>query len=322
MRAVVTGGAGFIGSHLTDALIGRGDEVLVVDDFSSGRRENLEPACDQGARIAEVSITDRSALIDAIVGFHPQSVFHLGAQVDVRRSVADPEFDASVNVLGTVNVLDALVAAGADSSLVFASTGGAIYGEGDGLPLPLSEGASPAPEAQYGTSKLAAELYLALYGRMYDLRTVPLRFGNVYGPRQDPHGEAGVVAIFCGLLRRNEPLRVFGDGLQTRDYVYVGDVVAAILAADTRLHAGDGGQLGPLNVGTGVETSVLDLVGGLGTVAGLKPDVRHAPARKGEVSRISIDPAAAAESIGWRATTDLESGLRRTYEALRLADDR
>ncbi len=182
--------------------------------------------------------------------------------------------------------------------------------------MPLSEESPAAPEAPYGASKLAAEHYLSLYRRMYDLRTVPLRFGNVYGPRQDPHGEAGVVAIFSGLLREGKPLRVYGDGLQTRDYVYVSDVVEALLAADARLRGSGAILEGPLNVGTGDETSVLELVERLSAAAGAGPHVEHAPERVGEVARISIDPTAAATALGWQSKTDLDAGLLKTYESL------
>src|SRR4051812_8816922 len=216
MRALVTGGAGFIGSHLVDALVEHGDAVSVVDDLSTGRRENLNPA----AKFHEASITEAAAMPALLADERPEAVFHLAGQVDVRRAVADPAFDAAVNVGGTAVVLEAARAAGA-RRLVLASTGGAIYGDTDRLPTP--EDAAPAPLSPYGASKAAAESYLALYRRLHGLSTCALRLANVYGPRQDPLGEGGVVAIYCHSAGAGEPVRVFGDGRQTRDFVYVGD---------------------------------------------------------------------------------------------------
>jgi UDP-glucose 4-epimerase len=308
MRTLVTGGAGFIGSNLVDALLVRGDEVTVLDDLSTGRRENLDAALAAGVELVEGDIRDREATIERAREARPEVVFHLAAQIDVRKSIADPAFDAAVNVGGTANVLDAARAAEA-RRIVFVSTGGAIYGEGDGQELPLPEDAPLAPEAPYGQSKYAAEGYLSLYERLYGLSGVSLRLGNVYGPRQDPLGEAGVVAIFCGRLRGGQRPTVFGDGKQTRDYIYVGDVVAAALAA-----AGSEAT-GAINIGTGIETDVLELarqLGELGGAEGFEPE--FAPARTGEVQRISIDPARAARELGWRAETGLEDGLRLTLE--------
>jgi UDP-glucose 4-epimerase len=318
LRSLVTGGAGFIGSHVVDALLDRGDEVLVLDDLSSGRRENLAGALDRGARLAEASVADAAAVADLVAGFAPQRAFHLAAQIDVRRSVEEPAFDAEVNVVGTVNLLAALGALAAPAGVVFASTGGAIYGEGEGLELPLGEEADARPEAPYGMAKLAAEGYLDLYRRTAGAGAASLRFANVYGPRQDPHGEAGVVAIFCGRIRERVPLTVFGDGLQTRDYVYVGDVVAAVLAAGDRLGEGWRPER-PLNVGTGRETTVLELIEQLTRCAGSAPGVEHAPDRGGEVRRIAIDPALAGRELGWQPEVDLGDGLARTYEALAAA---
>lgn len=315
MRSLVTGGAGFIGSHLVDGLLDRGDSVTVVDDLSTGRRSNLARALERGAALVEVSLTDRVAIEELIRELEPERAFHLGAQVDVRKAVANPGHDALVNVLGTINLLEALRAV-PTCPVVFASTGGAIYGEGDGRTLPFAETAPAVPEAPYGTSKLAGEQYVALYRRMYELPGLALRFGNVYGPRQDPHGEAGVVAIFCGLLRDGRPLRIFGDGSQTRDYVYVGDVVGALLAADVALATGGSDLTGPFNVGTGVETSVVELVDTLASAAGGTPKVVHEPARRGEVHRVSIDPSRAADVLGWTPATNLRVGLRSTYEAV------
>jgi UDP-glucose 4-epimerase len=310
MRSMVTGGAGFIGSNLVDALLARGDEVTVVDDLSTGRRVNLEPALAAGAELAELDIRDREALAALAAERHPETVFHLAAQIDVRKSLTDPAFDAAINVGGTANVLDAARGAGCNR-VVFVSTGGAIYGEGEGQDLPLDEGTPIAPLSAYGQSKYAAEGYLSLYERLYGLSTVALRLGNVYGPRQDPLGEAGVIAIFCGVLREGGQPTVFGDGTQTRDYIYVGDVVAAAIAA-----AGSD-VTGPLNLGTGRESSVLELVEALGKLGDAENfDPNFAPARAGEVQRISIDPALAEQKLDWHPSVDLDAGLRLTLESI------
>ena len=312
MRTLVTGGAGFIGSNLVDALLARGDEVTVVDDLSTGRRENLEGALAAGAQLVELDIREGAALAEATAGAQPEVIFHLAAQIDVRKSIADPAFDASINVGGTANVLEAAREAGA-RRVVFTSTGGAIYGEGEGQELPLPEGAPIAPLSPYGQSKSAAEGYMALYERLYGLSGVSLRLGNVYGPRQDPLGEAGVIAIFCGRLRAGERPTVFGDGKQTRDYIYVGDVVAAELAA------AESEASGAINVGTGIETDVLVLADRLAALEGVGEDEfkpEFAPARTGEVQRVSIDPARAERELGWRAETSLEQGLGLTLESL------
>jgi UDP-glucose 4-epimerase len=309
MRALVTGGAGFIGSNLTDALLARGDEAIIVDDLSTGRRENIEQALGNGATLVEADIRDRAAIEEIAGRERPEAIFHLAAQIDVRKSIADPAFDASINVGGTANVLEAARAAEV-RRVVFSSTGGAIYGEGDGQELPLSENAPLAPEAPYGQSKFAGEGYLSLYERLYGLSSVPLRLGNVYGPRQDPLGEAGVVAIFCGRLREGKQPTVFGDGKQTRDYIYVGDVVSAMLAA------AETETSGPINIGTGIETDVLELVSALGELGGGDFEPEFAPPRTGEVQRISIDPARAASELGWRAEMDLSEGLRVTLDSI------
>jgi UDP-glucose 4-epimerase len=310
MRCLVTGGAGFIGSNLVDALIARGDEVTVVDDISTGRRANLEGALAAGAELAELDIRDAAALTALAGERKPQAVFHLAAQIDVRKSLDDPAFDAGVNVGGTANVLDAARAAGSDR-VVFVSTGGAIYGEGEGQQLPLDESTAIAPMSAYGQSKYAAEGYLALYERLYGLSTIALRLGNVYGPRQDPLGEAGVIAIFCGKLQAGGRPLIFGDGTQTRDYLYVGDVVAAALAA------AESALTGPVNLGTGRETSVLELaeaLGRLGGADGFEPE--FAPPRAGEVQRISLDASRAERELNWRAATGLEEGLRLTLDSI------
>jgi UDP-glucose 4-epimerase len=311
MRCLVTGGAGFIGSNLVDALLERGDEVTVVDDLSTGRRVNLEPALAAGAELVELDIREAEPLSRLAGERRPEAIFHFAAQIDVRKSLADPFFDAAVNVGGTANVLEAARTSGC-GRLVSISTGGAIYGEGEGQRLPLAESAPIAPLSAYGQSKYAAEGYVALYQRLYGLSGVSLRLGNVYGPRQDPLGEAGVIAIFCGALKQGGRPTVFGDGKQTRDYIYVGDVVAAALAA------GDSDAAGAINVGTGRETSVLELVDTLrelGGAEGFEPE--FAPARTGEVQRIAVDTSRAEGELGWRAEVGLEDGLRRTLDSLR-----
>ncbi|HMB52494.1 MAG TPA: NAD-dependent epimerase/dehydratase family protein [Thermoanaerobaculia bacterium] len=310
MRTLVTGGAGFIGSNLVDALLARGDAVTVVDDLSTGRRENLDAALAAGAELAELDIREGAALAELAAAARPETIFHLAAQIDVRKSVADPAFDAAVNVGGTANVLEAARAVGSPR-VVSISTGGAIYGEGEGQALPLAEDAPIAPLSPYGQSKHAAEGYVALYERLYGIPGVSLRLGNVYGPRQDPLGEAGVIAIFCGRLRAGERPTVYGDGRQTRDYIYVGDVVSAALAA-----AGSDAR-GAVNVGTGVETDVLELAARLAEIDGtdeFEPEL--APPRPGEVQRIAIDPGRAERELGWRAETSLDEGLRLTLDSL------
>ena len=310
MRCLVTGGAGFIGSNLVDALLARGDEVTVVDDLSTGRRDNLDAALAAGAELAELDIRDAEALARPTGERQPETVFHLAAQIDVRKSLVDPAFDAAVNVGGTANVLDAARAAGA-GRVVFVSTGGAIYGEGEGQQLPLDETGLIAPMSAYGQSKYAAEGYLALYERLYGLSSVALRLGNVYGPRQDPLGEAGVIAIFCGLLRSGGRPTVYGDGTQTRDYIYVGDVVAAALAA------AESAVTGPLNIGTGEETDVLELADALGRLGGAESfEPEFAPPRAGEVQRITLDASRAERELDWRPETSLDEGLRLTLDSL------
>jgi UDP-glucose 4-epimerase len=306
MKALVTGGAGFIGSNLVDALVVRGDEVTVVDDLSTGKRENLEQAIGNGATFAEVDIREAEAVTDVVARLKPEVIFHLAAQIDVRKSVADPAADARINVEGTANLLSAAQAHGV-RRFVNTSTGGAIYGEGRQLPAP--EDHPSAPEAPYGLSKWCAEQYCEIFTRLHGLSTVSLRYGNVYGPRQDPLGEAGVVAIFCGKLLENGKPTIFGDGLQTRDYVYVSDVVEA------NLRAADSNATGAFNVGTGVESSVLDIVEVLkGHAQDFEPE--HAPERPGEVRRISLDPSKAKQELGWEAETPLNEGLERTLASL------
>src|SRR3954452_21878869 len=310
MRCLVTGGAGFIGSNLVDALLARGDEGTGVDNLTNGRMSKLEPALAAGAELEEMDIRDAEALSRLAAERRPEAIFHLAAQIDVRKSLADPFFDARVTVGGTANVLEAARASEC-GRVVSISTGGAIYGEGDGPQLPLPENAPIAPLSADGQSKFAAEGYLSLYERLYGLSGVSLRLGNVYGPRQDPLGEAGVIAIFCGLVKEGGRPTVFGDGTQTRDYIYVGDVVAAALAA------ADSEVTGPINIGTGRETNVLELIEALKSLSGSDSfEAELAPERTGEVQAISIDAAKAERELNWRPEMDLHQGLRVTLESI------
>jgi UDP-glucose 4-epimerase len=296
VRAIVTGGAGFIGSHVVDALVAQGAEVAVVDSLVHGAKENV-------ATGAELHVRDiREPLDDLFDAVRPEAVLHLAAQADVRVSVARPVEDAEVNVLGTVRILEGARNHGAQ--VVFSSTGGAIYGD---CTKSAPEDSPCEPLSPYGTAKLAAEEYMRSYNRLYGTRHIALRYGNVYGPRQDPHGEAGVVAIFLGALARGEQARIFGDGSQTRDYVYVGDVARATVAAL-------GHEGGVFNVGTGRETSVAELYELCARVAGSDLPAEHAPARLGELQRSFLDPTLAAETLGFRAMVDLEDGLRSTWD--------
>ncbi len=308
MKALVTGGAGFIGSNLVDALLARGDEVTVLDNLTTGRRENLEQALAGGATLAEIDIREAEAVGELVGRTKPDVIFHLAAQIDVRKSVADPANDARINVEGTTNVLSAAQAHGVPR-VVNTSTGGAIYGEGRQIPAP--EDHPSAPEAPYGLSKWCAEQYCEIFTRLHGLSTVSLRYGNVYGPRQDPLGEAGVIAIFCGKALDGGKALIFGDGRQTRDYVYVDDVV------DANLRAAESDATGPINIGLGTEKSVLDIVEVLSEHApdGFQAD--HAPERPGEVQHIALDPSRAREALGWEAKVQLEEGLKRTLDSLR-----
>jgi UDP-glucose 4-epimerase len=295
VRAAVTGGAGFIGSHVVDALVARGDEVHVVDNLSTGRRENLNGA----ATLHEHDI--REPLGPFFDEIRPELVVHLAAQADVGTSVERPLFDAAVNVLGTVNVLEAACPHGAQ--VVFSSTGGALYGE---CPRPAREDDERRPLSPYGTSKLAGEAYLGTWNALHGTNHVVLRFGNVYGPRQLAKLEGGVVAIFMDRLRAGENVRIFGDGEQERDFVYVGDVVDAVLASIGR--AG-----GIYNVGTGEPTSVNALFEAVGRVSGVDAEAEYAEARPGDLRRSVLDVSRAERELGWRPRTPLEDGLRRTW---------
>ena len=311
MRCVVTGGAGFIGSNLVDALVSRGDEVVVIDNLTGGRRSNLAPALEAGAQLLELDVTDAPALARAFDELAPELVFHLAAQIDVRYSVEKPAVDAVSNVLGTIAVLEAARTSGV-RKLVNTSTGGGLYGDAQLLPTP--ERHPVRPLAPYGQSKYAAEGYCALYTRLHGLQTVSLRYGNVYGPRQDVNGEAGVVAIFCGQLIAGRAPTVYGDGRQTRDWVDVADVMRAnLLAADSTL-------TGPINIGRGAETSVLELLAALREVGARRDLPLPAPVfageRQGEVRRSCLDVSRAREELGWTAEVPLQAGLGRILDGL------
>ena len=305
MRVLVTGGAGFIGSHLADAIVARGDELTVVDDLSGGHESNLAGAIEQGATLARADVRDAQALIEIVDRTKPAAIFHLAAQVDVRLSLRDPAFDARTNVEGTINVLEAARLGGA-GRVVFSSTGGAVYGDTDLVPTP--ETVQALPMAAYGQSKFCAERYLGLYDRLYGLSTLALRFGNVYGPRQDPHGEAGVIAIFCGRMRNGGRPTIYGDGTQTRDYIYVADLVEALLLA------GDSDAGGVMNIGTEQETTVLEIARVLGELRGPgAPEPEFAPPRLGELDRSCLDATRARDLLGWQSRTPIDEGLALTY---------
>ncbi len=299
MSVIVTGGAGFIGSHVVDALLARGNEVHVVDDLSKGREANVPPAATLHARDV------REPLDDLVRETAATAIVHFAAQADVRVSVAEPVRDADVNVVGTVSVLEAARATGA--RVVFASTGGAIYGE---CARPATESDPCLPLSPYGAAKLAAEGYLGAFSRLHGTPHVGLRFGNVYGPRQDPHGEAGVVAIFLGRMLEGIPCRIFGDGSQSRDYVYVGDVARATIAAL------DGDVAGVLNIGTGMATSVVDLFEVCRTTVGSDLEPEYEPARAGELGRSVLSFELAAAAIGFNPDTDLAAGIAATWDSL------
>jgi UDP-glucose 4-epimerase len=295
LRAVVTGGAGFIGSHVADALLARGDEVHVLDSLVTGSREKIP----DGATFHEGDIrTDAGRVFDEV---GPELCFHLAAQADVGTSVERPDYDAEVNVLGMLQVLQAARKHG--THLVFSSTGGAIYGECDG---PAPETYPRNPISPYGISKLAGEEYLFGWNRLFDSHHVVLRFANVFGPRQEASLEGGVVAIFLERMAEGQPTTIFGDGNQTRDFIYVGDVVRAVLAAG-------GHEGGIFNVGTGVEKSVNDVHAACRRVSGNDAEPEYGPARAGDILRSVIDPGAAGRDLGWRAEHDLDSGLAETW---------
>ncbi len=303
MKILVTGGAGFIGSHVVDAFVVAGHDVLVVDNLSTGKRENLNPK----ARFFALDILD-PATADLIRDERPDILDHHAAQMDVRRSVADPLFDARTNILGTIALLEASRQAGV-TRVLLVSSGGAAYGEQE--TFPADETHPTRPLSPYGVSKRAGELYGHCYQAAYGMPCLTFRYANVYGPRQDPHGEAGVVAIFTGRMLRGEPVTVYGDGTQTRDYVHVDDVVRANLLALER------DVRGPLNIGTGIETDVRTLARHLLEAARSRSDVRHAPRRTGEQQRSVVDIRRAATELGWRPEVSLREGLRRTVDFFR-----
>lgn len=307
-RALVTGGAGFIGSHVVEALRAAKYDVTVLDDLSSGKRENIP----EGVELLELDIRSIEAL-DAIRDGGYSLIVHLAAQMDVRKSVADPVFDATVNIIGTLNVLNGAQHSAENPRIVFTSTGGALYGAL--APIPNDEEQRKEPDSPYGVSKLGAEYYIACYGRLHGTDAVVLRFGNVYGPRQDPHGEAGVVSIFCGRIASGTPLTVYGDGLQTRDYTYVGDVARAVVAAARvkELQAGGLDSRG-FNIGTGVGTSVIDLAQLLQEAAGSSVPLEFAPPRAGEQQASVLDVSKARKVLNWTPRVSLKDGLKKTYE--------
>ncbi len=303
-RILITGGAGFIGSTIADLFLASGWHVAVLDDLSSGKRENV-PA---GARFYPCDVRSAAAL-EAIAAERPAVICHQAAQIDVRKSMADPRFDCDVNLGGLLNVMQGAAKAGSVKQVLFASSGGATYGDTD--QIPTREDHPARPLSHYGVAKAASELYLGVYTASFGIPYAALRYANVYGPRQDPHGEAGVVAIFCGRLLEAKPCTINGDGRQTRDYVFVGDVARANLLAAERRFAG------ALNVGTGVETDVNELFAKLARAARVDVAPAHGPAKPGEQKRSCVDPAAARAALGWTPEVALEDGLARTLEFFR-----
>ena len=300
MNILVTGGEGFIGSNVVDALVEGGHEVVVVDNLSTGKEENINPK----ARFFHVDLTDFEALERVFTETKPEVVFHTAAQIDVRKSVQDPLFDAETNIIGSMNLFEFSIKYGV-KRVIFSSTGGALYGEAE--KLPADENTHIEPLSPYGVSKYCTEQYLEYFKRVYNLERVILRYANVYGPRQDPLGEAGVIAIFTGKILNNEKPVIYGDGNQTRDYIFVEDVVRAnILALD--------GKEGIYNIGTSVETPVNDLVKMFSKILNKHIEPIYAPPRKGEVQRISLDASKAEKELGFTPEFSLEDGLRKTLE--------
>jgi UDP-glucose 4-epimerase len=306
--ALVTGGAGFIGSHVADLLAAEGYEVTVLDNLTSGKREQVP----KSATFIESDITSpQAAALVRDSGF--DVICHLAAQIDVRKSVADPAADSRLNIGGTLNLLEAVRQGSPRTRFIFSSTGGAVYG--DLVPMPVEETAAKDPQSPYGTAKLSAEYYMGYYARVHGLDTVALRYANVYGPRQDPHGEAGVVAIFCNRILDGTALTVFGDGRQTRDYVYALDVARAnLLACTAELPRMTTLDSRAFNIGTSVETDVLELAGILKRTGKSDVAVNHAPARAGEQMRSAVQIAKAKRALGWEPRVALEEGLANTFE--------
>ena len=309
MRALVTGGAGFIGSALVDQLIRRGDQVLVIDNFSTGSQKNLEEAKNTSAEVLVVENCDirTSETTQLIADYEPSVIFHLAAQVDVRASVEDPLMDLETNLVGLIRVLEGGRKA-KTRKIVFASSGGTIYGEPNAKQLPLSEDTPWNPLSPYGVSKLAGGLYVNTYSSLYGLKGTTLALANVYGPRQDPHGEAGVVAIFAGKLLKRESCTIYGTGMQTRDFVYVDDVASAFVAS---IENGDGKLL---NIGTGTETSIQYLYEEMAIASGIEIDPERGEERAGEIERSSLDPSLAEKILGWTPQTSLRDGVHSTLE--------
>jgi UDP-glucose 4-epimerase len=303
MRALVTGGAGFIGSHVVDRLSAEGHRVAVMDNLSTGRRDRIP----SDVALHVVDVVNATEVTDTVTAYQPDVIYHLAAQISVRYSVADPVADVTTNTVGTLNLLDAATAANA--RLILASTGGAMYG--DGVPSPTPETCLPATRAPYGISKYCAEQYLMLFNRLHAGCHVALRLANVYGPRQDPRGEAGVIAIFCGQVARGETPTIYGDGKQTRDYIYVADVVDAFVAA-----TGYTGTEAVFNIGTGTPTAVIELLDIINSAAGTAIEPKHAPARAGESRHVALDCARAAVELNWVPRTSAEEGIRHTYQQL------
>jgi UDP-glucose 4-epimerase len=303
VKVLVTGGAGFIGSHVCDVFLRAGHEVIALDNLSSGKRENLDPR----VRLAVLDIRSPEAA-ELIRSERPQVLCHLAAQMDVRRSVEDPRFDAEANILGMLNLLEASRVSGV-KKVIFSSTGGAIYGEQDVFPAPESHPTRPV--SPYGVSKASGELYLGYYQAQYGLQYVALRYANVYGPRQNPHGEAGVVAIFSQRLAAGQPCTIYGDGGQTRDFVFGPDVARANLLAFEK------DSVGAINIGTGLETDINRLYALLAEAAGSSQPVTHAPGKPGEQRRSCIDPSLAKRVLGWEPTVGVAEGLRKTVEFFR-----
>ncbi len=306
MKVLITGGAGFIGSHIVDALVAKGNDVAIVDNLSTGKEENINSE----AGFFHVDVTDFEALDGVFVEAKPEIVFHAAAQIDVRKSVEEPYFDAEVNVVGSVNLFNLCVRHGV-KRVVLSSTGGALYGEPS--KIPADENTPVEPLSAYGVSKFTAEQYLNYFKRLYGLEAVVLRYGNVYGPRQDPLGEAGVIAIFTHRMLNNKQPIVYGDGTQTRDYIFVEDVVRANLLSIN-------GKEGTYNIGTGIETSVNQLLELFSRITGNTLKAEYAPARKGEVSRIALDCGKAKAELGFEPEVLLEEGLRRTIEWYRMSE--
>jgi len=309
MKLLVTGGAGFIGSNLVDRLLADDHHVTAVDDMSNGRARNLElaRASEQSYRFAQIDITTME-FVDFVGEVEPEVILHLAAQVDVRVSVADPWLDARQNILGTISVCEAARRASV-GKVVFTSSGGTIYGAPE--KLPAAEDIPVRPESPYAVSKVSGELYVAAYGAMFGLNWTSLALANVYGPRQDPHGEAGVVAIFGTAMLERRPTKIFGDGTSTRDYLYVDDAVDAFVRA---MSAGDGRRF---NIGTGIQTSVLDLHHVVAVAAGALDEPEFAPARTGELQANALDPTAARDVLGWSPQVGIDTGVGRTVDWIR-----